>query len=779
MSLQVWLPLNGDLHNQGVLDITGTNYNSTVNTAGKIGSCYYFNGSNMRIEYPHDKTIWNNKEISICMWYKWAAGNEGSVTMIDIAADLCLTYAHSSSGLRFGFWRCYNNNGTRAGSSDIIATYYSDTEWHHVVLTCSGGINKIYVDGILVQSFDKSSNYTANWTPLLGASYNKITIGKSAGSNPYASGYVNDVRIYDHCLSAAEVKEISQGLVLHYKLDSFQQGGNPNLLARYVVPGQAGPTSTANGGRTIWAGDYKIIIPASENADTYFRLFMTEQLTANTVYTISCEVSGLLTGSQYNFPLFAQSNTSMGLLTINHNGLCSLTFTMTWTGTQTAVTGANGETVYVNFLDDASRTLASGQGPITLSNFKLEKGTSATAWCPSGISDNIIEDNSGYNHNGTINGNIVISSDTNRYNCSAQFDGVDDSITVPYNAICPENIFTFNLWFKKDALGSKNYETLFGGPSGFEMDTRAGSATTLSLYMASTRSTKRNLVTELSLGNWYMITMTRDGTKEKYYVNGIYQSEIDAKAMPIGVYRIGAWASNTGQNYYGLISDFRIYATALSAADVLELYHTGAKIDNKANFHTYEINENSTNKLTKTGIMYDNMVESIMTLPDGSHWQLLMFHYVDNGNNLFTKNNALYCNDFGLFSRLQYIDNFKYTDTTYEFYVIQDGVEYRWTQTNAPTATSPSGFSAVSGYANPVQGLVKNGGNTYFGYNSWWGACGCWTKWSTGGKSGIPGFGPHDATGTCSEYLALYARIPKVNVKLSNQTANSFEFIEL
>jgi hypothetical protein len=33
---------------------------------------------------------------------------------------------------------------------------------------------------------------------------------------------------------------------------------------------------------------------------------------------------------------------------------------MTWTGAQTAVTGADGETVYVNFLDDASRSLASG-----------------------------------------------------------------------------------------------------------------------------------------------------------------------------------------------------------------------------------------------------------------------------------------------------------------------------------------------------------------------------------------------------------------------------------
>ena len=49
--------------------------------------------------------------------------------------------------------------------------------------------------------------------------------------------------------------------------------------------------------------------------------------------------------------------------------------------------------------------------------------------------------------------------------------------------------------------------------------------------------------------------------------------------MPTGIYRIGAWASNTGQNYYGNISDFRIYATALSAQDILSLYHNSALVD--------------------------------------------------------------------------------------------------------------------------------------------------------------------------------------------------------
>ena len=32
---------------------------------------------------------------------------------------------------------------------------------------------------------------------------------------------MNDIRIYDHCLSPKEVKEIARGLILHYKLDNY------------------------------------------------------------------------------------------------------------------------------------------------------------------------------------------------------------------------------------------------------------------------------------------------------------------------------------------------------------------------------------------------------------------------------------------------------------------------------------------------------------------------------------------------------------------------------
>lgn len=183
------------------------------------------------------------------------------------------------------------------------------------------------------------------------------------------------------------------------------------------------------------------------------------------------------------------------------------------------------------------------------------------------------------------------------------------------------------------------------------------------------------------------------------------------------------------------------------------------------------------NDITRTGIWNGIFVQPFLTLPDGSKWQLILFHYVDGGNNLFTQNNATDCNEFGLFSRLKWINNFSY-DNKYEFYVIQDGVEHRWTQTSLPTASSPSGVTVITG--NPVQGIANsNSGKTYLGYNSWWGACGCWTTYSTGGATGIPGFGPHSASGICTRYLALYARIQTPYVFLQrNGVLNSNQIYE-
>lgn len=154
-----------------------------------------------------------------------------------------------------------------------------------------------------------------------------------------------------------------------------------NLASQYIVCGNNGITSIATAGRTNYYGDYGIIIPATENVDTYFTIWYTKPLENGKIYTLSANVSGLTDGTYYNFPLFSQSNSAMGLMKINHNGLCFITFTMNYTGTIRTTT-LNNKTYYKMFMDDNGRTLASGQGSIIINNIKLEEGSVPTPWIP-------------------------------------------------------------------------------------------------------------------------------------------------------------------------------------------------------------------------------------------------------------------------------------------------------------------------------------------------------------------------------------------------------------
>ena len=63
MALQIWLPLNGDLTQQGLSNVTVTNNGATVDNNGKIGKCYSFNGSSNYItissfSVPENFSFW-------------------------------------------------------------------------------------------------------------------------------------------------------------------------------------------------------------------------------------------------------------------------------------------------------------------------------------------------------------------------------------------------------------------------------------------------------------------------------------------------------------------------------------------------------------------------------------------------------------------------------------------------------------------------------------------------------------------------------------------------
>ena len=580
LSLQVWLPLNGNLNNQGLSNYQVSNINATINNSGKIGKCYQFGTGQSYLELPKECMRNLSTECTVSFWIKFLTRNSNYETYFQAGLG-----GYAWNDYVFGLLR--NNNGNSCcftisnGSSASNASYTTPnlTElntWYHITLVYKTGHCLIYINGSLYH------DYATTIIPAFN-NITTITIGCSNAKNYQTNCLMNDFRIYDEALSPKEIKNISRGLVCHYTLSRPSE----NLLSRYVSPGQQNPNVTSTAGRTNYYGDYGIIIPATESADTYFRLYLKEQLVANETYTISCNASGLLDGTYYRFPLFAQSNTSMGVLNIDHNGICSLTFQMTYS-TQSAVSVGN-ETVYVCFMDDITRALTSGQGSITLTNFKIEKGNIVTPWIPAntdpiysfiGLDSNIENDVSGYGNDGTRIGTFSWSSDTPRYNTSTYASG--SASTYLQGSKLPSEAKTVSLWIK--CSKTVNSAIFNDKTSGLQI----GLLNSL-LYINSLASTAGFTTTHWINDEWnHVVAINNNGTRF-VYVNG--QPETQSGASNYYLHNsenFWLWkrSYNNSYTFTGSLSDFRVYVTALSEDDVLELYHAPISLANSGTLMT-------------------------------------------------------------------------------------------------------------------------------------------------------------------------------------------------
>ena len=72
MSLRVWLPLNGNLENQGLSNVTVTNNGATVDDNGKIGKCYKCSGDS-RISFPSFNWMTMKPQNNFSFFF-WAKG---------------------------------------------------------------------------------------------------------------------------------------------------------------------------------------------------------------------------------------------------------------------------------------------------------------------------------------------------------------------------------------------------------------------------------------------------------------------------------------------------------------------------------------------------------------------------------------------------------------------------------------------------------------------------------------------------------------------------------
>ena len=615
MALQVWLPLNGDLTNNGLTNANITNSNATISNDGKIGKCYSFNGNSQKLTSTLPLAISSSIGTLAC-WIKFNAFPASGKWM-------CLMQLGTSGGFaacRLGVYMEYTNgiNICIDGSTTAENLYthsLSTNTWYHLCATNDGTNVKLYLNGeVVLSKIATKGTYTTSAPNLY--------IGGT--NNYYLNGCLNDIRYYDTCLSAKEVEILARGLVLHYPMTGGGRGGDN--LAKESRLLDTTPTKT-NTNIGTYSRSTRIA-----RTDGFYEAKCTGNWQGIGIFanSLNLAVGDKITYSFYTYIYGSSHNISFYPMMYNSSGTRDTTtsFPISVDGStfQTAnsrsiatITSSTPELHYVTFeWNSAVKSIIDNGGFILLSiqahagtwtdgsytciyKPKLECGSKPTPWMPNsadtlyssmGYNDNIEYDVSGYNYHGTKIGLPTYSSDTPKYSISTSFNGVDDCIQVPLNTFFPNaGSFTINLWFKKSELGSKNYETVFGGISGFEMDTRNNSSTTLSYYVTG-NSRGLTVQSPLNFDTWYMLTIVCDGTNELYYLNGEYKKQIAKKGMPTGNYFIGAWNSATQQNFKGLISDFRVYATALTATQVAELYNTAVSLSNNGTLMGYELIEN-------------------------------------------------------------------------------------------------------------------------------------------------------------------------------------------
>ena len=594
----------GDVHNQGLYPLEFNNTNAQVSASGCLGSCYSFTattgtGINAIISSNDFLTRFiDNHSFSLCAWFKTT---DASLTPI-----INITYGIYLQGGPNARFILYNSSRTiYCGGTKVT----NDGKWHHAVGTydVETGKMRIYVDGVL----DNEAQYTAGYQ-YVHSWNNPFYIGRNpndstANSRYFFQGSIQDVRFYDHCLSTKEVKEISKGLAIHYKLE--------NHMIKNIMSTPTFNTSAAAGGWSHWGGSGHIGSYAQNTDRNYI---YGDQPYSHKVSNGSAATYNYLVYQSPAYDTTISSAGSRSLVAIIkaeggipvNNGICypvcnsSVSASGSPSGYWTDISYLGDgfyECRWDGFYQKGDNNLVgiyvrSGQ-TIYISSCYVEN-YSTRAGNTLGPDTDVMEDSSGYGRHGVhYSGTVVgIKIKEGRYDSALEnLNGYMGMAEVNMSSL--DNI-TFSWWANYKEFGAQISglfctSNLASNPTDY--NTTACNMRDNSFDMCNVAGTDKRLsATGIELNKWHHYCVTYDGANERFYVDGVQTASVaqtgalkDFKYLYISYSKAGG----VTRMCKGLVADFRIYCTALSAEDVLELYHTPASIDNKGNMHCYELKE--------------------------------------------------------------------------------------------------------------------------------------------------------------------------------------------
>lgn len=589
MALQLWLPLNGDTRQLGLNGTTISGAPSSWGN-GNMGKCATFAGNAViKTASVHDFDYLDNFS-----WVVWVNTNyTGTATQYVFSVGR-VDYSTFGYGLEVrSMTQCLAWFGSTTWTFSVTGG-----QWTHVAFVKSGTNIKIYVNGV-VQVNAAFSGTAPTFADSIG-----VGIGcfhYSGGNIYYYNGSIADFRIYDNVLTPKEVHEIAQGLCCHYPLNDPYATGSINKYSGDNFEGKpSGSSYTVTKLANERGYNYKLSYTGTGNNTWPNFYFPTFSFTAGKTYDYSCKVRCHSKNFNISFRAAHISNdwvTSMKTITVADNQWHEYHIQIKLDAKYTRSGTEYNTKPLVEFY---SESLATKDMVYTcdfdLKDVCVSECSTAASGSNGSWADNTVYDTSGFGNHGKSNSSEFISctKDTPRYQASYYFaNSGTPNISMPNFAFEDMTCGTVNLWINRYSATStwRNYLSFAdgynwtGNKADFIILGTTGNPG-LSMDCCS------NVVTvDYGLKKWNMYTIAWDLVTHtaKYFVNGELIKTITND-------RIGTeYAKAHGQIFIGnawytesdyALSDFRMYATALSDADVAALYNTPVSITSNGTMMT-------------------------------------------------------------------------------------------------------------------------------------------------------------------------------------------------
>lgn len=609
MSLLAWYPLINNTDSQGLDGIDLTTMGSVTYTSGKLGNVATFTGNNANcLNRPGFKLA---DKFSWACWFNITQSTSSSSAVQFILSEgrdyslasqgFNILYNNSTGKLLLYYGNIATNNNIRKELIDVVLN-----TWYHIAVTVNSDDEiKIYINGSLVSNtpFCELDYAESNDRFVIG----KMAYGYTATTSFFPMyGQVCDVRVYDHVLSPLEVKEISKGLVCHFKLSNQYETGQLNKYSGDIAEGNLATSWNVTKTKLTDERGYNYKFSYTGNGNNNWFSMNTGKTFPFTVgkkYFYSCKVRCY----SKNFNLYLRAarvgndwvTNNISILVPDgkwHEYIVSQTINENFDRAGTIVTCDPILELYSENLPTKDYVYSAD---FDIKDIQVIESDEYVPFIENSMVSSTVSDCSGYGNDGTIVGNMLYSGDSPRYDSSYDFNRTGYIKNDLFNLKADK--MTVTCWVKLQSNAEQHF--LFGSFNSWCNNGlgwyRDPNGTTISGVIKSDKEStySGNVGFYLSLDKWRHIALVYTGTELIRYVDGVEYTRTtygNNGTITNPVCYVGnslfksAASSETSESY---ISDFRIYATALSADDIKALYNKPSSISKSGVLNAYEFME--------------------------------------------------------------------------------------------------------------------------------------------------------------------------------------------